>query len=227
MVEPSSAPRHAENDEVPPLRAKHVALDFLNSRALIRGEDVEWIRSGPSLLAWLNRAGLLSGLEVRRYSAQHSLTQMGKTAVVATELRRWLLDAVEALQRSEPLPDPRVLNQVLAVAWTGRVLRAGPTGLTWNAELAVREPLAPLGRVAEAMCDLLADVGIERVRRCAAHDCRLWFLDLSRNRKGLWCSMATCGTRHKVAAYRERSLRAAADLARTSPTRRAGADEAG
>jgi predicted RNA-binding Zn ribbon-like protein len=44
----------------------------------------------------------------------------------------------------------------------------------------------------------------ERLRRCAAPDCRRAFIDLSRNRSRRYCSSRTCGNRLHVAAYRAR-----------------------
>jgi hypothetical protein len=35
----------------------------------------------------------------------------------------------------------------------------------------------------------------QRLRLCAATDCRFAFYDASRNRTGIWCSMSTCGNR--------------------------------
>ena len=44
----------------------------------------------------------------------------------------------------------------------------------------------------------------DRLRRCAADDCRLIFRDESRTGSRRWCSMQRCGNRAKVRAHRER-----------------------
>jgi predicted RNA-binding Zn ribbon-like protein len=49
----------------------------------------------------------------------------------------------------------------------------------------------------------------ERLRRCAAPDCRRAFIDLSRNRSRRYCDSRTCGNRLHVAAYRARQREAA------------------
>ncbi|MBB1256533.1 CGNR zinc finger domain-containing protein [Streptomyces alkaliterrae] len=49
----------------------------------------------------------------------------------------------------------------------------------------------------------------ERLRRCAAPDCRRAFIDLSRNRSRRYCSSRTCGNRLHVAAYRARQRESA------------------
>jgi len=42
------------------------------------------------------------------------------------------------------------------------------------------------------------------LKRCADDDCRAVFYDRSKNHSGRWCSMASCGNRAKVRAWRER-----------------------
>jgi hypothetical protein len=44
----------------------------------------------------------------------------------------------------------------------------------------------------------------DRLHVCAAPDCRLVLVDLSRNRSKRYCDARTCGNRLHVAAYRER-----------------------
>jgi predicted RNA-binding Zn ribbon-like protein len=44
-----------------------------------------------------------------------------------------------------------------------------------------------------------------RLKICPAEDCQWAFYDISRNRSKRWCSMETCGNRHKVRAFRDRA----------------------
>jgi predicted RNA-binding Zn ribbon-like protein len=44
----------------------------------------------------------------------------------------------------------------------------------------------------------------ERLRVCHDEGCSAIFFDRSKNRSGKWCSMAVCGNRAKVRAFRER-----------------------
>lgn len=48
----------------------------------------------------------------------------------------------------------------------------------------------------------------DRFRICGDPGCSAVFYDHSRNRSGKWCSMATCGNRAKVRAFRERAASA-------------------
>ncbi|HEX2027786.1 MAG TPA: CGNR zinc finger domain-containing protein [Nitriliruptorales bacterium] len=43
-----------------------------------------------------------------------------------------------------------------------------------------------------------------RLKACRSASCRWVFYDTSRNRSGRWCSMAVCGNRQKVRAFRAR-----------------------
>jgi predicted RNA-binding Zn ribbon-like protein len=63
---------------------------------------------------------------------------------------------------------------------------------------------AALATIARDAVDLFGGPLAGRVRECAAPDCSGLFLDASRARRRRWCSMATCGNRQKVAAYRRR-----------------------
>lgn len=65
----------------------------------------------------------------------------------------------------------------------------------------VGQALSSLARDAVAM--LGADD--DRLRRCDADDCRMVFHDESRTGSRRWCSMARCGNRAKVRAFRARS----------------------
>ena len=48
------------------------------------------------------------------------------------------------------------------------------------------------------------DGSFDHLRLCADETCRAIFYDRSKNHSGRWCSMATCGNRAKVRAWRER-----------------------
>ena len=61
-----------------------------------------------------------------------------------------------------------------------------------------------LGSVVAAMVQAEERGTWERLKICAAHDCRWAFFDRSKNRAGRWCSMAVCGNRTKTRTYRAR-----------------------
>ena len=103
-----------------------------------------------------------------------------------------------------PLALSLVANQASAVSLVGApafvALQAGG-GLVWS-DPAAGAPADPLWRpvwpVLWSAGDLLTGPLRARVRRCADPQCGWMFLDTSRSRPRLWCSMADCGNRAKA-----------------------------
>jgi len=63
---------------------------------------------------------------------------------------------------------------------------------------------ANLDALVETVATAVADGRWKRLKLCASEDCRWAYLDTSRSGGGRWCSMETCGNRHKTRAYRQR-----------------------
>lgn len=61
-----------------------------------------------------------------------------------------------------------------------------------------------LAFVAREAALLLGSPMADRIRQCAGDGCAILFLDTSRSGDRRWCSMAACGNRQKVAAFRQR-----------------------
>jgi predicted RNA-binding Zn ribbon-like protein len=55
--------------------------------------------------------------------------------------------------------------------------------------------------VIASMINTLQTVSKERIRTCEHEDCILHFIDTSKSGKRRWCSMETCGNRHKAAEF--------------------------
>lgn len=91
-----------------------------------------------------------------------------------------------------------------------QVARALPLHAVADAEGRVRPEPAGEG-LARALGRILAAVTHadpatwERLKLCAAEDCRRAFVDASRNRSRRWCDMGACGNRQKTRAYRRRA----------------------
>jgi predicted RNA-binding Zn ribbon-like protein len=71
----------------------------------------------------------------------------------------------------------------------------------------VRDPLtAALGRIARDAVELLGNSDERaRLRTCGLASCGSIFLTPAGRRERRWCSMARCGNRAKVSAYRDRA----------------------
>lgn len=78
----------------------------------------------------------------------------------------------------------------------------------WDYHLHATQPEAPLAdrmavEAAMALVDVVRVNALDRLRSCAADDCRDVLVDLSKNRSRRFCDSG-CGNRANVAAYRAR-----------------------
>jgi predicted RNA-binding Zn ribbon-like protein len=178
--------------------ADHPSLDILNTLPLVDGKLVDSLRSDADVLRWLALVGLpVVDPGLRGSSLLHGMRVLREAIRPAVEKRK-------AGKRA----DVGALNEFLAKAQSHLVLvpekNAGlRVEREWQRKTA-EQVLAPL---AEAAAEFLATADFELVRRCESEDCVLWFYDRTRSHHRRWCSMATCGNRHKVAAFRERQAR--------------------
>ena len=67
-----------------------------------------------------------------------------------------------------------------------------------------------LGRLSAAIIEATLTGTWDRLKVCRCDTCRWAFYDHSKNGRGAWCSMRTCGTREKARAYRARQREPAA-----------------
>jgi predicted RNA-binding Zn ribbon-like protein len=158
------------------------------------GRQVERLRTPQDLASWLMEAGLADGLPAA--SRQHlAQARTLREAVYRTIKRR--------MGGLPPGPgDLAIIND-----WAGR-----PPPCMWleadDGRLRVRRDAttaaALVAGLARDAVDLLGGPLADRIRECSAEDCALLFLDTSRAGRRRWCSMAACGARAKMAAYRAR-----------------------
>ena len=146
-----------------------------------------------------------SASTIRWFLTQQELLSPEEDA--SAEDLAWAAEVLEALrsrvfENMGEAPDPdamATLDQATAVA--GLVPRFGAEGLVPTAG-GVRGAVGHVLAVA-FLADL--DGSWQRFRECGAPDCRSVFYDRSKNHSGRWCTMAECGNRAKVRAYRERA----------------------
>ncbi|MCO5400403.1 CGNR zinc finger domain-containing protein [Ralstonia sp. 21MJYT02-11] len=169
---------------------------MLNTMARVNGQMLDFWQADEDVSDWLVHTGWLSEPLAGRYP-------VGALLAVARHLREVIRVLVEARKTGRPASTD-ALNVFLRQApshpvlvWEGgtpRVERLRPAD-------SVEQCLAPL---AEAAAQLLAEGDFQRVRMCEHPGCTLWFHDRTKSHRRRWCSMATCGNRHKVAEYRKR-----------------------
>lgn len=130
--------------------------------------------------------------------------RLTSTAVALGRARR-LRDALRRLARAghDGEVDADALDELDALARElGLRPRFAPTGVTLVCD--ADGPDGVLGRLLADAATAMGDGTWARVKLCADDACAWAFVDASRNRSGRWCSMAGCGNRAKVRAYRSR-----------------------
>ncbi|MGL5601914.1 MAG: CGNR zinc finger domain-containing protein [Silvania sp.] len=180
----------------PPLfLADNLALDFINSEYGTGDERHDCFEDDRSVIDWLVKAGLVAkGIEAPAglLAKAHPFRDAARAVIHAA------MNAVAV--------DLGVINRLLE---EGHPL----TRLQWDEETrqyhagthpVSNSPASLLWPVADALVKLVTGNKFEFVRQCEAHNCILLFHDLSKSHRRRWCSMATCGNRIKVAAFRNR-----------------------
>jgi predicted RNA-binding Zn ribbon-like protein len=194
----------------------HLALDFVNSRCKPAGAWIEWLADGADLLDWLRQAGAIDAAVAARFRAGDA-RGLDEAAAQARDLRAWLRAFVER-HAGRPLDADAIaelgpLNRLLAE--DDEYIEVGVADPTRGAEEARlaprrlrrwRSPRQLLLPVAVAIADLVCHADFRLIRACEGSACTILFLDRTKARARRWCSMAVCGNRAKVAAYRARAL---------------------
>jgi predicted RNA-binding Zn ribbon-like protein len=176
--------------------ADHPALDFLNTVPLVDGMLLDLFAADRHVIDWLAKAGW-------PLSEDAAKLKSGKLLETARKLRSVIRTAVERRMAGKKV-DPAELNAFLSEVRSYEEVTLSKDGLAlerrWKQRTA-EEMLAPL---VEAAADLLVHGDFGLVRGCESADCVLWFYDRTKSHHRRWCSMATCGNRHKVAEFRKR-----------------------
>jgi predicted RNA-binding Zn ribbon-like protein len=178
----------------------HPALDILNTVARLGKELVDSLESDRDVLRWLSRVGWRTENDLAHLRPSSLL----ETARALRETIRTLMEKRKAGKRA----DPGALNAFLEEARSHLELVSNRDGsLRLERKWERRTPQQVLAPLAESAADLLATGDFRLIRRCEDEECVLWFYDRTRSHHRRWCSMATCGNRHKVATFRRRQQR--------------------
>ena len=193
----------------------HVALDFLNSIASPVDVPVEWLGNGEALMRWLRQAGLVPEDALQALMDKAGPGELDAVASQARALREWFRAFVHkhrgkalseaALKELEPV------NRILArderfgqIALNAKG-PGSPSPFLWVEQRKWPASEALLVPIADSMAQLVCEEDFGYVKACEGHVCSLLFLDKTRRHARRWCSMAICGNRAKVAAFRARS----------------------
>jgi predicted RNA-binding Zn ribbon-like protein len=172
----------------------HPALDFLNT---VSGPDKSRTRNrltsaGDLKLWWSN-------LPQKPVARLPSIASTDLPEIIGFRELAFVVFSEMALGHRPRKTDLSVLSE-----WLKRVRTA--TQLCWDDGVLKfqLEPEQPLDVFLWMVDDLLRHEDLSRLSLCDR--CSWLFLDKGRGKPRRWCSMATCGNRHKVARYREKRV---------------------
>jgi predicted RNA-binding Zn ribbon-like protein len=174
----------------------NLALDFLNTTYGVGEERCDHLTTDASVIDWLKQADALA-----EDDGLPPLKGLLKAALELREAGRVLVQN----RKSGKWADPTQLNQVLlhGSRYPELQWKRGDTPSIIRRQKD-KSHAAVLLPVAEALAKLLTEVDFNLVRECECDTCTLWFHDHTKSHRRRWCSMAVCGNRMKVAAYRSR-----------------------
>jgi predicted RNA-binding Zn ribbon-like protein len=183
-----------------------LALDFLNTSLVSKGETIELMKDAAAAARWMAHADLLPEKAAKMLEqAWERSPRAGKAVIELRRFRDRLRAAVFAFEaRSGVSADfLHELNSLLRTHPVYHLVEAdGQGGYTQTVSFEPRLPDDLLGPVVEDTVTLLTEVASSRVRKCEG--CPVHFMDVSKKGSRRWCSMSLCGNKVKVAAYQQR-----------------------
>lgn len=179
-------------------RGGHAALDLAATLAgRLRETPRDLLARPEDVVRWLRAAGF----ECAAGDADDPLLEAARRLREAVHAMAMARIAGEAL----PADARAALNEIAQRPAAAPAIDSGGLArLSGSAD-------ALLASVAREAVLLLGGELADRVRRCEGDGCAILFLDTSRSGDRRWCSMAACGNRHKVAAFRRRRQKTPGD----------------
>ena len=156
----------------------------------------------------MTRFAALAGLIDRRTAARlQPIDSRSGSHIVkrARKLREHLHDVLAAANTGRPARqhDLDALSAAIQAAHAARILVASPSPRLANRHWSVAAAREiPLHACSLAIECLLVDEPRNRIRKCGASDCDVYYLDTSKGHRRQWCSMKGCGNREKQRRWR-------------------------
>jgi predicted RNA-binding Zn ribbon-like protein len=184
----------------------HPALDLVNTLDERPFDPpIERLATYRDLVGFVELAGLVersTAAELMRLSGRRCSNVLEQVR----ELRERLHNVLQAFHFERPLPATElaaISGSVRAAHASRTLVAANSQGFachTWSDLLA---PEIPLHACAIAAERLLIGVDRQKVRKCGAADCDVYFIDTSKAKHRQWCSMKGCGNREKQRRRRQ------------------------
>ena len=178
-------------------QSKEAPGDLAQVRAFVNtldiDEDLDELSTPRELAMWL---------------AAHGLVEPG-TEATAGDVRRARLfrEALRAvlLSNNDGRPVPKDAARTMDdVAARARLRMHVGADASARLEAEGRGVDGALGRLLVIVYRSMENATWQRLKACRDDTCQWAFYDHSKNRSGHWCSMESCGARHKAQQYRAR-----------------------
>ena len=187
----------------------HPALDFLNTRPLLSGEEpTELLPDFTGVLRWFRAANMLGSREASELRRQWGESRRARRALDSLhQLREKLRKEVLRYEAGGDVQPAIIeeINRLMASHPIRTRLIVTEEGFTTEAYCDPREPEGLLGPVAYSIAALFAELDRTKIRKCS--NCVLHFYHTSKKGTRQWCNMQMCGNHAKVAAYAARHRR--------------------
>lgn len=168
----------------PPAPGRLILLEgFLNTCSGELGFDD--FDSAASTELWLREFGLWTGARKLTSKQHEQLVQFRRN------LRAWILDARAAQPLNDSLAD---------VSFRAEFGSTGTVGVAATGDALQRV----LGGLTDVISQSQQEGTWDRFKCCELPTCGWAFYDSTRSRTKRWCSMKTCGSRHKAREYYKR-----------------------
>jgi predicted RNA-binding Zn ribbon-like protein len=199
-----------EGKRVPRFIAGALCLDFVNTVAWRGDPDRREDRIGcyADLVSWAETAQLISVAMARMLIAcAEEAPRLARAALRSAGALREELYALTLVSAAETASAPGELAGLLARLGAIAVLDIRGERPNWVPTGRAPDLRLPLIPVAVNAASLLIQDSRDRVRSCADHQCGWVFLDETRTRSRLWCSMEDCGNRAKAREHYRRKVK--------------------
>jgi predicted RNA-binding Zn ribbon-like protein len=188
------------HDNPPEPRAvAELFIDFANTLHVHDGEPDDRVADADALRAWLAARSLVP--------ADTPLAGLERSMPAFRELRTLIHDITQRLV-DDGRPSVRQvqrLNRVMRDGLHYHRLEPADGGSRFTIGQVGDDLDQARSAIAGSLAHYVAEHDVERLRICAADDCRWRFIDSSPAGRRRWCDMRTCGNRAKVAAHRART----------------------
>ncbi|MEK6542604.1 MAG: CGNR zinc finger domain-containing protein [Pseudomonadota bacterium] len=173
-------------------------IDFVNTRFVLNGESVDFLRDEATLARWANEAAIPLCEDL-----------LAEELIEARILRDSLGQAFALLSAAKPLTEvifETVNGFLYKMAIHLQLSRVNDCAALQDFEVVKGPKLAV--RIATDFARFTANYEASRLKHCDNPACAMIFYDRGKNMRRRWCSTSICGNRDKVANYRARQSQA-------------------